>query len=229
MQNTKNGGSDRYVRYLYNKVKEKFSFLSGECVVRSEKDCAKFVFEGEDGYGSHLQQFIVEHVADILTIGYKYEYFQTNLSLPILTPKDKFLFCSALVAADYADDKRYVARRIEGSSTLSLDGVYNFKLKELKERWGEILSFIPKDFGEYSLENFLDYVISDGEGKAYIKENTVYDENYRKIAKSELLGKKSLVAELLLSGAAGVYCFGKTDRETETFVKKYYKDKGVFC
>lgn len=229
MQNRKNNGADRYVRYLYKKVKEKFSFLSGECNVCSEKDSAEFVFEGEDGYGAHLRQFIVEHVADVLTIGYKYEYFYSNLSLPMLQEKDKFLFCSALVAADYADDKRYVQRRIENCSTVSLDGVYNFKLKELKERWSEILSFIPKDFGEYSLENFLDYVISDGSGKAYIKENTVYDENYRKIEKSELMGRKSLIAELLLSGAAGVYCFGKTDRETETFVKKYYKEKGVFC
>jgi hypothetical protein len=80
MQNRKNNGADRYVRYLYKKVKEKFSFLSGECNVCSEKDSAEFVFEGEDGYGAHLRQFIVEHVADVLTIGYKYEYFYSNLS-----------------------------------------------------------------------------------------------------------------------------------------------------
>ena len=136
---------------------------------------------------------------------------------------------SALVSADYKEDKRYASRRLGSFENCSIDGVYNFRLAELRARWQEVLEYIPADFGRYELEGFIDYIVSENDGKAYLKEGKVYDENYREIRKSELLGEKSLISELLLSGAGSVYCFGEVDEKTGEFLRKYYKEKTLRC
>ena len=41
--------------------------------------------------------------------------------------------------------------------------------------------------------------------------------------------KRSIIREILLSGAGNVYCFGEIEKDTERFLKKYYKEKVVFC
>ena len=228
MQNL-NGRPDRYIPYLYKKIREKYDFQSSECKIEREKGASSLVFEGEEGLCPHFRKFAAEHISDILSIGYKFDFFSKNLPLPLLDGEEKFLLYAALVAADYPEDKRYVARRVSVISNCSLDGVYNFRLAELKARWKEVIEYIPADFGSYSLEGFLDYVIAEGEGKAYLKKGKVYDENYRLQEKSELLGRKSAIADLLLGGVGSVYCFGETDSDTKSFLKKYYKEKAVFC
>jgi len=228
-QNYGRRGENSYVPYLYKKLKERFDLLSSECEMERGKGEDRLIFEGEAGLFPHLKNFAIEHISDVLSIGYKYEFFQRNLSLPMLNEEERFLLYVALVAADYNEDRRYVSRRIGGISTCSLDGIYNFRLNELKERWKEIVECIPSDFGKYSLEGFLEYLIGESEGKIYVKESKVYDGNYRLIDKSELFGEKSVIADVLLCGGNFVYCFGETDRETREFLKKYYKEKVVFC
>lgn len=229
IQNVENGRSDLYIPYLYKKIKEKFDFLASECTLEKCDGDSCLTFQGEEGFCPHLKKVAAEHISDILSIGYKYDFFRKNLSLPLLDEEEKFLLYAALVAADYPEDKRYVGRRLGGISNCSLDGVFNFRLTELKARWKEVIDYIPADFGRYSLEGFLDYIISESDGKAYLKEGKVYDENYRLLDKSELLGRKSQIADLLLGGVSFVYCFGETEERTKNFLKKYYKEKVVFC
>lgn len=228
-QRAQNGRQDLYIPYLYKKLKEKFSLSEIDCKIETSNGENALVVKSEESSSLRLKRFANEHIADILVIGYKYEYFRQNLFLPLLNEREKFLLYASLVSADYIEDKKYVLRRLDGIKNCSLDGVFNFRLAELKSRWKEVSEYIPTDFGKYSLESFLDYVVTDGEGRAYLKNGKAYDENYRLLNKSELFGCSSAIAELLLCGAGQVYCFGETDAETEVFLKKYYKEKAVFC
>ena len=227
-QCSKNGRQDLYISYVYKQLKEKFA-LEAECKIETSNGEILLSVTSADAYALRLKRFTNERIADVLVIGYKYEFFRRNLFLPLLSEKEKFLLLVSLVSADYAEDKKYVLRRLDGIKNCSLDGVYNFRLGELKNRWKEVAEYIPTDFGKYSLESFLDYVITDGESRAYLKNGKAYDENYRLLNRGELLGNTSQLAELLLYGAGQVYCFGKTDAETEDFLRKYYKEKAVFC
>lgn len=229
IENIRNGRKDLHIPYLYKKVKEKFDFATSDCLLERRDGDSRFVFEGEEGICPHLRKYACEHISDILSIGYKYDFFNKRLFLPLLDEKERNLLVTALVSADYPEDRRYVLRRLEGLTNCSLDGIFAFRLSELKTRWQEIIDYVPSDFGQYSLEGFLDYVVGDSEGKAYVKEGKVYDENYRLLDKSELLGERSIIAELLLAGVNFVYCFGETDETTKSFLKKYYKEKVVFC
>ena len=226
---TQNGFDCRYMSYLYAKVRERFSFLPATCDLKREGEFSEIEFTTERAYSPYVRRFAEENIADVLAVGYKYAYFEKHLTLPLLTPKQKRLLFTALVAADYAEDKSYALRRLRGAKEYSVDGVYHFRLRGLVRRWEEIADYIPTDMGESSLNGFLDFLTEDGEGKLFLKGGKVYDEEYRPLSKSALTGEESPICEILLGGAERVYCFGETDRETKAFLQRFYGSKAVFC
>ena len=226
---TQNGYDGAYMSYLYKRLKERFSFLPSTCEMEKSEDCIRMRFKTERAYCPYVRRFAEENVADVLTVGYKYRFFDRQLKLPLLKEREKRLLLTALVAADYKEDKGYVMRRLRGNGAYCLDGVYHFRLRELKKRWEEIANYVPTDMGEASLEQFLVFLVEDGEGKVFVKGGKVYDEEYRVLSKSSLTGACSPVGEIMLFGAQKVYCFGETDGETSSFLKKYYGEKATFC
>ena len=226
---TQNGFDGLYMSYLYGKVRERFSFLPSKCDIAREGDHTEIAFQTEREYCPYVRKFAEEHIADVIAVGYKYAYFERNLPLPLLSKPKKRLLITALVAADYREDRAYVARRIKGSSCYCLDGMFHFRLQELKKRWQGIVDYVPADMGESSLEGFLEFLAEDGVGKLFLKNGKVYDEEYRPLSKSLLTGVESPVGEILLGGAEQVYCFGDVDDDTREFLEKYYGEKAVFC
>ncbi|MBQ8322436.1 MAG: hypothetical protein IJX91_00555 [Clostridia bacterium] len=215
--------------YLYGKVRERFSFLPSSCDLQKEGDHAEIAFRTERAYCPYVRKFAEENIADVIAVGYKYAYFDKKLLLPLLSPARKRLLLTALVAADYRDDRAYALRRLGGFESYSLDGVFHFRLRELKRRWENVAEYVPTDMGDASLDGFLEFLTEDGEGKLFLKDGKVYDEEYRPLSKSKLTGKESAIGEILLGGAERVYCFGETDRETAAFLRKYYGSKAIFC
>ncbi|MBR2340897.1 MAG: hypothetical protein IKA72_00615 [Clostridia bacterium] len=228
-QNAVKSHSNLYIQYLYSRLKSSLGSAKSDFELLEERDGFCLVCRGNESWLAQMRQLANEHISDILVVGYKYEFFKSRLALPLLTKEERFLLYSALVSADYKEDKRYASRRLGAFENCSIDGVYNFRLSELRRRWQEVLAYIPTDFGKYELEGFIDYIVSENEGKAYLKAGKAYDENYRELTKSELLGNNSLISELLLCGAGSVYCFGEVDERTGRFLRKYYKEKAVFC
>jgi hypothetical protein len=149
--------------------------------------------------------------------------------LPLLDPIKRRILLTALVAADYPEDRVLIARRIRGYTSYCLDGLYHFRLQELQRRWAEVLEYVPIDMGEEGMDGFLEFVAEDGQGKIFLKNGKAYDEEYRPLNKSLLTGVASQIGEVLLSGAERVYCFGETEEETSAFLKKYYREKVIFC
>ena len=194
-----------------------------------EGDGQKLAFKTEREYCTYVRKFTEEYIADVIAIGYKYAYFEKKLPMPILTPLQRRTLFTALVAADYKDDRAYVLRRIRGQENYCIDGMFHFRLQELKKRWEEIIDCIPVNMGEVGIESFIGFLIEDGAGKVFLKSGKVYDEDYRPLSRSMLTGAFWTVGEVLLSGAEQVYCFGEVEEETKTFLKKYYGEKVFFC
>ena len=226
---TQNGFDGLYMSYLYGKVRERFSFLPSACDVERKGDCMEISFKTEREYCPYVRKFTEEHIADIIAIGYKYAYFDKRLALPLLSKSERRVLLTALVAADYAEDRAFVVRRLRGFENYCIDGLFHFRLQELQKRWEEIIEYIPTDMGEVGMESFIGFLIEDGNGKIFIKNGKVYDEEYRALSRSLLTGGEWTVGEVLLSGAGQVYCFGETDEETKAFLKKYYGEKAIFC
>ena len=226
---TQNGFDGRYMSYLYEKVRERFSFLPAECDLERKGETTEIAFKTEREYCPYVRKFAEEHIADVLTVGYKYAFFEKRLPLPLLNKKQKRLLLTALVSADYKEDRAYVLRKIRGFESYCLDGFFHFRLQELKARWEGIVEYIPTDMSTANAEGFLEFLAEDGEGKIFLKNGQVYNEEYRLLTRSDLTGEPSAIGEILLGGAERVYCFGEVEKETRTFLKKYYGEKAVFC
>ncbi len=226
---TQNGFDGLYMSYLYGKVRERFSFLPSTCDMERKGDHTEIAFKTEREYCPYVRKYAEEHIADVLAVGYKYAFFEKRLPLPMLSPLKRRILITALVAADYKEDRTFIARRIRGFEKYCLDGLFHFRLQDLKSRWEEVISYIPTDMGESAMDGFLEFVAEDGEGKVFLKNGKVYDEEYRLQTKSLLTGVESPVGEIILSGAERVYCFGETDEASAAFLKKYYREKAVFC
>lgn len=226
---TQNGFDGLYISYLYGKVRERFSFLPAECGIEKKDDVTELAFKTDGAYCPYVRKFAEEHMADVIVVGYKYEFFKRRLRLPLLSPSQRRILLTALVAADYREDKAYVARRLRGFESYCLDGVFHFRLQELKKRWEGIVDYVPTDMGEASMDGFIEFLVDDGEGKLYLKDGKVYDSDYRPLSKSLLTGVESPVGEILLGSAERIYCFGETDERTRVFLRKYYGEKATFC
>ena len=224
---TQNGFSSAYMTYLFRAVKERFSFLPAEFHFAGDK--SQIEVKTERAYFPYIRKFTEDKLADILVIGYKYAYFDKRLRLPLLKETERRILLTALVSADYKEDKAYAIRKLHGVENYSLDGLYHFKMRTLIQRWQDIVECVPVDMGEASLDNFLGFLTEDGNGKVYLKGGQVYDEEYKRQEKSSLTGKAWAVGELLLSGAEKVYCVGETDGETKRFLNRYYGEKATFC
>jgi hypothetical protein len=226
---TQNGFDGLYMSYLFTKVRDRFSFLPSTCNLARHGDCAEIAFQTEREYCPYVRKFTEAHIADVISVGYKYAFFEKRLALPLLNKTQKRLLLTALVAADYREDKAMVSRKIRGNTRYCIDGVYHFRLQALKKRWEGIAEYVPTDMGVTALEEFLRFLAEDGDGKVFVKGGKVYDEEYRPLSKSQLTGSPSVINEILLCGAERVYCFGDTEKDVATFLKKYYREKAVFC
>jgi hypothetical protein len=226
---TQNGFDGLYMSYLFGKVRERFSFLPADCDIARKGDCTEIAFKTDRAYFPYVRKYTEEHIADVLAIGYKYAYFEKRLPLPLLTPMKKRLLLTALVSADYKDDRSHIARRIRGYESYCLDGMFHFRLRDLVKRWDEIIDYIPMDMSESGMDGFIEFLVEDGEGKLFLKDGKAYDEEYRPVTRSLLTGVETQVGEILLGGAERVYCFGEVDGDTAAFLRKYYGEKAIFC
>ena len=226
---TQNGFDGIYATYLFGKVRDRFSFLPATIDIEREGEFTEIAVKTDRAYCPYVRRFVEENVADVIAVGYKYAFFEKRLCLPLLNASEKRLLLTALVAADFKEDRAYVARRLCGFDNYSLDGVFHFRLQDLKRRWEGVVEYVPTDMGISSLENFLEFLTEDGENKLFVKDGKVYDEEYRLLSRSILTGESSAVGDILLGNAGQVYCFGETDKATRTFLRKYYGNKAVFC
>ena len=226
---TQSGAQSPYMSYLYGKVTDKFSFLPTDSGLETDGDRTTLVFCSERKYCPYIRNYTEENIADVIAVGYKYQYFSKNLFLPLLSAAEKDILLTALVAADFPEDREYIKKQIKGFEQYCIDGMFNFRLSELKVRWKGIVEYIPSEFSPSSLESFLDFLIGESSGKVFLKDGKLYDEDYRILNRSALIGPATPVREILLSGADNIYCFGAPDKETKEFLKKYYKEKVVFC
>lgn len=226
---TERGENRPYISYLYGKVKNKFSFLPAYFELIDGEDRASVVVKTERKYCPYVRKYTEERIAEVIAIGYKYRYFKRTLFVPFLSEAEREILYVALVAADLSEDREFIERKVSGSGEYCIDGTFCFRLSALKERWEKIASCVPREFSSVALESFLDFLVGEGEKKVFLKEGVVYDEAYRPVQRSPLVGKQSEIFEILLCGAGDVYCFGDLNESARNFLKKYYTEKAFFC
>lgn len=181
-------------------------------------------------YQDLLRSEIESKVADVLAIKHKYSFLKRKIRPTGLTDYQTEILYASLISADIEDDKRYILRRLRGLENYYIDGVYNFKLRPLKNKWKEIIAYIPLFFTQNQLFDFTRYLVGEKRGKKVIvKEGKVFDVNYNLLQKSRLLGEtEDVVKEVLLSASGSVQVCSRLSQEQEKYLKGFFGKKVNF-
>ena len=212
-----------YVTYIYNALMNDVVRVGG----RGE------LFFGEErtlltlNLSPMLKKRLLGLIAEILGIGYKYEFLRENLQVA-LSKREKKLLAAALISADFEGDKSYILGKLPRSGEYALDGIYAFRLAPLREKWQHILSYIPKGFTSADLTQFCEFLVRESRHKIYLKDGAVFGENFARLSRSVLLGEENPETEIILSDAGFVYCLGEVEGSLADFLQKYFAERAIF-
>ena len=172
---------------------------------------------------------LYDKIAEVIAVGYKYAFLKKSVKTEGLSAKNTELLFAGIISADLRDDKRYIVSKLKGLEDIAIDGVYNFRLKLLKEKWVEVASLLPIYFTADQLRDFLTYICKDKKSKVYMDENCVYDEHYRKLLKAELISEEpNFVLETVLSGAEEIKLLSDIPDRELIPLKEFYGGKITF-
>ena len=181
-------------------------------------------------YADVIRAEIADKVAEIIAIKYKYDYFKKCLRIGGMSNVEKEILYASLIAAVLDDDKKYSFERIKNNREIAIDGIYNFRLKPLKNKWREVADCIPQCFLNTQLKEFISYLLENKKKRVYIDDGRVYDSHYRRLKRSSLLDGETakIVREVLLSNCGEVELTGVIPKEDEFYLREYYSDKIIF-
>jgi hypothetical protein len=202
------------------------------CSVYLEKGSgrAKLTVNCSECYAEAIRGEISDKVAEIIAIKYKYEYFKSILRIGGLCECEKEILITSLIAADLEDDKKYTFDRVKVYRDITVDGIFYFRLKQLKKKWKDVAEYIPTCFLNTQLKEFITYLLENKKRRVYIDDGRVYDWHYRRLKRSSLLGgdEVKILKEVLLSNGGEVELIGDIPKDDEYYLKEYYSDKLYF-
>ncbi len=181
-------------------------------------------------YSDVIYAEIIDKVAEIIVIKYKYEFFKKNISISGLNVEEREILLASLIAADLEDDKKYVIERLKSQTEIAIDGFFTFRLRALKNKWEDIVSYMPQYFINNQLKDFITYLIENKKSRVYVDCGKVYDSHFKRLRRSALLSGDNvkIIREILLSNCGEVEISGKIPEADEKYIKQFYGDKIFF-
>ncbi len=218
------------ILYIYDNLSPIIKQLGCVSDLRGGKNRYELIIDVPSSYKELLVTEAEDKIADVISVNYKYTFFNKRINSSGLSTLERELLLTALISADIDEDKKYVVKKLKSYSEYTLDGIFNFRLKPLKEKWSDIISYIPAGFQSTQLKDFIVYLIRDKMGKrVYFDGGSVYDKRYNILKRIELLngdsGEIPIVKEILLSGAGEVELATRLPEKDEFYLKEFYGDR----
>lgn len=219
--------------YLYGGLTE--SLCSVPCAVKAYRETLRNVIEvsGENCFDSMVKIEAVDKIADVIAVNYKYAYFRQYCKPYGLTETENRILLAAVISADIDEDREYVKSVIGEEQEFPIDGLFNFRLKDLKKKWNEIVRYLPKTFDPERLKDFIAYIIEEkASRRAFVENGKVFDVHFRRINRGFLSGEKQgdekLLTEILLSGCGEAELLTPLKAEEEEYLTEYFGNKIIF-
>ena len=179
-----------------------------------------------------LKELAAEKIAEVLCIGYKYDLLSRCIRPSGLGAEDREILLAAIIAADFAEDYRYIRARLRDVSVHTIDGFYLFRLQALREKWKGVAACIPTYFDEKQLAEFMEYLLGGSRRKIFLKGKDVYDCRCCRLRRAALIdgGKSEMntFREIVLSGAGKIECLSALSAPQENFLRRYYAGRVGF-
>ncbi|MBR0190143.1 MAG: hypothetical protein IJQ23_07140 [Clostridia bacterium] len=225
------GGNIAYgLKYIKDSVGELAVKTGATVSVVSHGERRALIYDCPEYYSDILQAEIADRVAEVIVVGYKYDYFKTAVKSCGLNDTEREILLTSLIAADLAEDKKYAFDRVKAVNEIAIDGVLNFRLKPLKNKWKDIAEYMPAYFAGSQLKDFVSFLLENKKKRTYIDDRKVYDNYYRRLKRCSLMDAADgeIVREVILSGCGEVEIRGALPETDEKYLKEFYGDRVYF-
>ena len=216
--------------YIQSVMSELFSHADCSVLESVANGRAMLTITCPEYYLDIVRAELSDKVAEIIAIKYKYDYFKKSIKTLGLSKIEREILYAGLIAADLDDDKKYSFERLRAYTDIAVDGIFNFRLQPLKNKWKDIVQYVPAGFMNTQLKEFVSFLIENKKKRVYVDCGKVYDCHYRRLKRSSLLdgdGVK-IVREVLLSNCGEVELNGEIPKDDEYYLKEFYNDKIIF-
>lgn len=216
--------------YLSTSLGELFASVGKGVKITRSNDRVKLIINCESEYLDVLRFEMADKIAEVIAIKYKYEYIIKNMPVCGLSEREKEILYVSLIAADLEEDKKYVFYKIRQYDNLSIDGVFNFNLKSLKNKWADVCNCMPNCFLNSQLKDFITFLLENKKKRVYVDDGMVFDNHFRRLKRCSLIGKEDLMVtkEVLLSNCGEVELTGHISKDDERYLREFYADKIIF-
>lgn len=183
-------------------------------------------------FANLTKDLISDKIADAIAVNYKYKFFTKYIRTAGISQMDYQMLLSAAITADLDEDRAFIQSGKWNLSDFSIDGYFNFRLKPLKRKWSEIVTYIPTWLSKEKLKNFVCYIIKEKPTKrAIIYQNKVYDKNYNRMQLSLLLDKMdscNIAREVILCGFNEIELAQNLESGDKKYLVDFFGDKIFF-
>lgn len=216
--------------YLSTSLGELFTSVGKRVKIIRSNDRVKLIIDCENEYLDVIKFEVADKVAEVIVIKYKYEFLTKNMPICGLSEREKEILYVSLIAADLEEDKKYVFHKIKQYDNLSVDGVFNFYLKPLKNKWADVCNCMPNCFLNSQLKDFITFLLENKKKRVYVDDGMVFDSHFRRLKRCALIGKEDLMVtkEVLLSNCGEVELSGRISKDDEHYLREFYADKIIF-
>lgn len=180
---------------------------------------------------NRLTNILEKNVIKVICSNYKDGFLKENLCLPSHEKISLTAFKKALMNFDRETDLFIISKNLELKSTLNLDSFYDFKLKALRDKWGELVllanensDYLIGDDAFYDLLKFLvdNLEIKENEISVFEKENgysIMADECF------ESLNNEALVSTLIELSPKKINFYCDREDATVDFLTKIFSER----
>ncbi|MBE5745965.1 MAG: hypothetical protein E7359_01575 [Clostridiales bacterium] len=230
-----------YIIKLKKHLKRFFKKNRGVVILNEENNELLIGIEGSEKFFIELYRYIFNYIINIIYTYYKRKFL--NELHPCLFNNEIFelIIKETLFCFDEEFDKNIIRKNLILNESLSLEGFYNFKLKELKEKWMQLNSLIKNnyqllhnyvinlDLTRYlinELDNNIDKVCLFTDGKKYFLKTTNNEVlKYKKINYSKKQNFKELLKSLIVLSPRSIILCGDIKNKHFQLFKDIFIDK----
>lgn len=183
--------NQHYLDYISRQLTPILTRINGISALSCTDEKSLLSIACEDNHKNQVSDAVITALSEILSVGYKNEYFKNKLNID----KDSFLqnvVVNTMCIFDTHKDKKHISHIITDISNLSIEGYCNFRLKDVCEKWDEIINITNaydivaankntiKDFLLFLVESI---PIAHQKVTATVDENhfTLFDENNKQL------------------------------------------------
>ena len=216
--------------YLTTSLSELLERAECSGITQTEDNRSRLTINCPEQFINIIKAELADKIAEVIVVNYKYKCFLDTIRVTGLEKMEKEILLTSLIAADLTEDKKYTFEKIKELDDIAIDGVYNFRLTQLKKKWKDISSYMPTVFVNNQLKEFLKYLLENKKRKVYIDNGKVYDNHYRKLNRCDLLPDfgARITREIIMSNCGEIEISGRLEQDDEFYLREYFGDKIYF-